>query len=123
MIDFELDKANGILRVRPESPLEKNDFATLAKAVDPEIATSGDLAGLIIDAPHFPGWDGFGALVTHMKFVHDHHEHVKKIAVVTDSHLGDFAEHLVSHFISAKIRQFPAGQVEQAEHWVIGDAG
>jgi hypothetical protein len=39
-----------------------------------------------------------------------HREHVKKIAVVTDSHLGDFAEHLVSHFISAEVRQFPAGQ-------------
>ncbi len=67
-----------------------------------------------------PGWDSFGALVTHMRFVHDHHAHVKKIAVVTDSHIGDFAEHLVSHFVAAEIRQFPAGQLEQARHWIIG---
>jgi hypothetical protein len=120
MIDYELDKANRILRVRPESSLDKNDFAELAKAVDPEIETSGDLAGLIIDAPHFPGWDSFGSVVTHIRFVHDHHEHVKKIAVVTDSHLGDFAERLVSHFVSAEIRQFPAGQIEQAQHWIVG---
>jgi hypothetical protein len=120
MIDYELDKANRILRVRPESSLDKNDFAELAKAVDPEIETSGDLAGLIIDAPHFPGWDSFGSVVTHIRFVHDHHEHVKKIAVVTDSHLGDFAERLVSHFVSAEIRQFPAGQIEQAQHWFVG---
>jgi hypothetical protein len=123
MIDFEFDTATRILRVHPQTSLDKSDFVALAKAVDPEIATSGDLAGLIIDAPHFPGWDGFGALVTHMKFVHDHHEHVKKIAVVTDSHLGDVAEHLVSHFVSAELRQFPAGQVEQAQHWITGDAG
>jgi hypothetical protein len=121
-IDYEFDKANRILSVRPESSLNKHDFAELAAAVDPEIATSGDLAGLIIDAPHFPGWGGFGAMVTHMKFVHDHHEHVKKIAVVTDSHLGDFAEHLVSHFISADIKQFPTGELVQARHWMIGDA-
>jgi hypothetical protein len=120
MIDYELDKANRILRVRPESSLDKNDFAELAKAVDPEIETSGDLAGLIIDAPHFPGWDSFGSVVTHIRFVHDHHEHVKKIAVVTDSHLGDFAERLVSHFVSAEIRQFPAGQIAQAQHWIVG---
>jgi SpoIIAA-like len=120
MIDYELDKANRILRVRPVSSLDKNDFAELAKAVDPEIETSGDLAGLIIDAPHFPGWDSFGSVVTHIRFVHDHHEHVKKIAVVTDSHLGDFAERLVSHFVSAEIRQFPAGQIEQAQHWIVG---
>ena len=55
MIDYELDKASRIVRVRPESPLDKNDFAELAKAVDPEINAGGDLAGLILDAPHFPG--------------------------------------------------------------------
>ena len=95
MIDYEFDKASRILRVHPESSLHKQDFIELAKAVDPEIEASGDLAGLIIDVAHFPGWDSFGAVVTHMRFVHDHHKHVKKIAVVTDSHLGDLAEHLV----------------------------
>lgn len=121
MIDYQLDKPHSILRVRPESSLDKSDFAELAKVVDPEIEAGGALAGLIIDAPRFPGWDSFGALVTHMKFVRDHHKHVKKIAVVTDSQLGDFAEHLGSHFIAADIRHFPAGQIEQAQNWIIGD--
>ena len=122
MIDFEFDQATRILRMTPESALEANDFSELAKTVDPEIRRGGDLAGLIIDAPHFPGWDGFGALVTHLRFVRDHHEHVKKIAVVTDSHLGDFAERLLSHFVSAEIRQFPAGQTEQARQWITAGA-
>ena len=52
MIDYELDKATRILRVRPESSLDKNDFAELAKAVDPEIETSGDLAGLTVEIKH-----------------------------------------------------------------------
>ena len=121
MIDYELDQAHSILRVRPESSLDKSDFAELAKVVDPKIEAGGALAGLIIDAPHFPGWDSFGALVTNIRFVREHHKHVKKIAVVTDSHLGDFAEHLASHFIAAEIRPFPGGQVEQARLWIIGD--
>lgn len=122
MIDYELDTARSILRVRPESSLEKSDFAELAKVVDPQIEAGGDLAGLIIDAPRFPGWDGFGALVTHIRFVRDHQKHVKKVAVVTDSHLGDVAEHLTSHFVTAEIRAFPGDQLEQARHWIIGDA-
>ena len=122
MIEYDLDKANSILMVRPESALDKSDFVELAKAIDPQIEAGGDLAGLIINAPAFPGWDSFGAMVTHFRFVRDHQKHVKKIAVVTDSHLGDFAEHLVSHFISAKIRQFPAGQVEQARQWINSDS-
>ena len=43
---------------------------------------------------------------------------VKKIAVVTDSYMGDLAEHLASHFISADIRHFPAGDVAEARSWI-----
>ena len=119
MLAYEFDSANSILLVKPESALEKNDFVQLAQAVDPQIEESGDLAGLIISASSFPGWDSFGALVTHFRFVRDHHKHVKKIAVVTDSHLADVAEHLGSHFVSAEIQHFPAGQVEQARQWIL----
>lgn len=120
MIDFELDEAHGIVRVWPSRPLSADDFGDLAMVVDAEIEAGGDLAGLIIEAPRFPGWDRFGAMVTHLRFVHDHHRHVKKIAVVTDSHLGDVAEKLVAHFISAEVRHFPAGQADQATDWILG---
>lgn len=119
MIEYDLDKEHSVLEVRPKSALDKADFAELAAAVDPHIEAHGDLAGLILNAPSFPGWDSFGAMVTHLRFVRDHQKHVKKIAVVTDSHLGDVAEHLTSHFVSAEVRHFPAGQVEQARQWVI----
>jgi hypothetical protein len=120
MIDYTLDAEHSILEVRPTAALDKEDFAGLAKAVDPHIEANGDLAGLIISAPSFPGWDSFGALVTHFRFVRDHHKHVKKVAVVTDSHLGDVAEHLASHFVSAQIRHFPAGEIDQARQWITG---
>ncbi|ORV85707.1 hypothetical protein AWC11_19585 [Mycobacterium interjectum] len=119
MIEYELDAEHNILLVQPESALDKNDFTELAKAVDPQIEANGDLAGLIISAPSFPGWDSFSAMVTHFRFVRDHQKHIKKVAVVTDSHLGDVAEHLGSHFVSATIQHFPAGQVEQARQWII----
>jgi len=119
MIEYDVDKEHSILEVRPKSALDKSDFVELAKAVDPQIEANGDLAGVIINAPSFPGWDSFGALVTHIRFVHDHHKHVKKVAVVTDSHVGDVAQHLGSHFVSAKIQHFPAEQIEQARQWII----
>lgn len=119
MIDYEFDTTHSILQVRPKSALESSDFVELAKAVDPKIEATGDLAGVVIDAPAFPGWDGFGALVTHFRFVRDHQKHVKKVAIVTDSHIGDIAEHLGSHFVSATIRHFPGDQVEQARQWII----
>ena len=120
MIDFNLDAKSAILTVRPQSALDKNDFVELAHAVDPEIEKHGDLSGLIIEAPRFPGWDSFGALVNHMRFVRDHHKHVKKIAVVTDSHMGDAAEHITSHFVAAEIKHFPAGGIDEARAWISG---
>ncbi|GAA2425010.1 SpoIIAA family protein [Mycolicibacterium llatzerense] len=120
MIDQQWDADNSILTIRPESPLSTSDFAALAQTVDPKIEQGSDLGGLIIDAPHFPGWDSFGAMVTHMRFVHDHHKHVKKIAIVTDSPMAGVAQHLVSHFIAAEIRPFPTGQVDHAKEWITG---
>lgn len=120
MIEFALDPRSAILTIRPQSALDGNDFVELARAVDPEIEIHGDLAGLIIDAPHFPGWDSFGALVTHMRFIRDHHAHVKKIAVVTDSPFGDAAEHIAAHFVAAEIRHFPADDLDAAKGWISG---
>lgn len=119
MINYTVDKTNAIVIVRPESSLDKQDFVELAKAVDPEIEAHDTLAGVILDAPEFPGWDSFGAMVTHFRFVRNHEKHVKKVAVVTDSRIGDLAAHLGAHFISAKVQHFPAGQVEQARKWIL----
>ena len=119
MIVYDLDTEHSILEVRPKSALDKADFVELAKAVDPQIEAHGDLAGHINSASSFPGWDSFGSMVTHFRFVREHHKHVKKIAVGTDSPLGDVAEHLTSHFVSAEIRHFPGGQLEQARQWIV----
>jgi len=120
MIHFHLDPATAILTVRPQAKLDTEDFTELAAAVDPQSDQHGDLAGLILEAAHFPGWDSVGSMLTHLKFVRDHQKHVKKVAVVTDSHLGDLAEHIGGHFVSAEIRHFPAGQADQARAWITG---
>lgn len=118
MLSHSLDTNSGILYLRPGTPLEKQDFENLAKEVDPLIEKRGSLAGILIEAPQFPGWENFGALAAHLRFVRDHHKHVKKIAVVTDSSLGAFAERIASHFVAATVRHFPAGQSAEAERWI-----
>ncbi len=119
MIEHTIDTVHSILYVRPKSALAKDDFLKLAKTVDPYIEKTGDLAGLIIDAPAFPGWETLGAMATHFRFVRDHHKHVKKIALVTDSAMGNVAEKLASHFVAAEIRHFPAGELEAAKQWIM----
>jgi len=119
MIEHELDRSNAILHVQPKSSLAPSDFEGLAKVVDPFIEEHGDLAGLIVETTGFPGWSSFEGMITHLRFVRDHHRHIRKVALVTDSSVGNLAEHVVSHFVSAEMKVFPAGQVEEARQWIL----
>ena len=119
MIDFTFEPETAILVLSPKSALAQSDFEQLAQCVDPFIENSGCLAGLIIDAPVFPGWDDFAAMAAHFQFVKDHHRQIKKVALVTDSALGNVAEHLASHFLAAEIKHFPAGETAAAKQWVL----
>jgi hypothetical protein len=118
MIEFNLDKQHGVLTIHPMGALQKADFERLTTAVDPYLEQEGHLAGVIIASPKFPGWENFGALVQHLRFVRDHHQRVEKVAMVTDSAMGNVAEHLAAHFVAAKVKHFPAGAIEAAQKWV-----
>jgi hypothetical protein len=118
MIEFDLDSAESILYARPTAALQAEDFVRIAAAVDPHIEATGSLAGLIVEASGFPGWDSLGAMVAHFRFVRDHHRRIRKVAIVTDAAVGDLAEKLASHFVAATIRHFPAGQREAARQWI-----
>jgi len=118
MLDYRLDTSRSILYLHPTSALQKEDFAKLAKSVDPHIEKRGDLAGIVLDLKVFPGWENLGAMAAHLKFVREHHQKVKRIAIVTDAKIGMLGEKLASHFVAATIKHFPAGEVGAAEKWV-----
>ena len=71
MIEYDLDTEHSILHVQPKSAIEQDDFVKIAKAVDPHIEATGGLAGLIIEAPAFPGWKSLGAMVNQFRFVRE----------------------------------------------------
>jgi hypothetical protein len=119
MIEHTFNPTTAILHIQPKSSLEQADFEQLAKTVNSYIAGTGDLAGIIVETPDFPGWSSFGAMAAHLRFVKEHHKHIRKIALVTDSALGNIAEHLVAHFVSAEIRQFPASEFAAARQWIL----
>ena len=73
MLTHELLRDEGILILRPQGPLQADDFTSLATVVDPYLEEHGKLRGIMVDAQSFPGWDSFAALVSHLEFVRDHH--------------------------------------------------
>src|SRR5687768_16666421 len=118
MIESTLDPDQSILYVRPKSALEKRDFVKLAEKVDPYIEAHGRLRGVMIEVTAFPGWESLGALMAHFRCVRDHHRRIERIAVVTDSPIGNLAEPLASHFVSAQIRHCATAEFETAKLWI-----
>ncbi len=119
MLNVELDKATGIATLRPEGALSENDFESAASIIDPYIEKSGKLKGIIISTKTFPGWKSFGSLIRHFKFVKEHHNKVSHVALITDSALGDFAEKIAEHFISAEIKHFAFDELSNAQSWIL----
>lgn len=118
MLHFELLSDRGLLVISPDGPLTSTDFEQLANEVDPFLASNGKLTGLMIHTKSFPGWDNFGALVSHLRFVADHHQRIERIAAVTDSGFLKIMPRLASHFVDAEIRHFDFEESDQAFEWL-----
>jgi hypothetical protein len=112
MLEFDMDLQNAVLTVRPKGPLAAEDFQEITSAVDTYLESGRDLAGMIVHAISFPGWKNFGGMTKHFRFVRDHHKHIKKVAIVSDSAIA-------GHFVRAKIMHFPYDDIDLAREWVM----
>ena len=119
MLTVNLNSLVGIAVLEPEGELSAEDFSAARKIIDPYIESAGKLKGIIIYVQSFPGWDSFAALISHFKFIKDHHNQVSHIALVTDSSVGGFAENIASHFVSAEIKSFSFSELDVAENWIL----
>jgi len=119
MLNVELDSAMEIAVLKPEGALSENDFDNAAKVIDPYLELHGGLKGLIISTRDFPGWESFGSLTKHIKFVKDHQKRLSRVALVTDSKIGNVAEKIAGHFVAAEIKHFPYDAFGQAKEWVL----
>lgn len=118
MLNVEINRQLKAALLTPDGQLTKEDFENAARKIDPFIAESGNLNGIIIYSEVFPGWDSFAGMLAHFKFVKDHHKYLKRVALVTDSRLGDFAEKIAVHFVKAEIRHFEYDDLPEAENWI-----
>jgi len=119
MPSVQIDKQNRIAILEPQGTLSQEDFESASNIIDPYIDEHGQLNGLIIHTQFFPGWDSFGALVSHLRFVKEHHKKIFRLAFSTNSKLGDSAKVIGNHFVSAEIMNFSFEEVDQAKKWII----
>ena len=104
--------------IEPLGPLSKDDFLEIARQIDPIIESDGYLDGLIIKTREFPGWEGLGDVIDHFRFVKNHHQVIKKIALVTDAKIGELVPSIVGHFVKAEVKHFDYDDYDSAVGWV-----
>ena len=121
MLTVQINAEKGIALLEPHGKLSKADFARAAKAIDPQIEEQGKLNGLVVRIEKFPGWDSFGALASHLRFVKGHHRKIARIALCTDSALGKVAPRVARHFVKAEIRAFRFAELDRAQAWAAGE--
>ena len=118
MLRFELLRDTGVLVVELRDALTAEDFQAISQTVDPFIRENGKLTGLLIDAPSFPGWESFAALIEHIRFVRDHHRKIDRVAAVTDSTMLAILPKIAGHFIHPEFKAFRRGDRAGALAWL-----
>jgi tRNA U38,U39,U40 pseudouridine synthase TruA len=121
MLKYELNRAESILIIMPGGPLESADFEKLVHDVDPYIEEKGELNGLMIYAKAFPGWDNFPGFLSHLRFVKNHYQKIKKIAAVTDGTFLSIMPQVADHFVQAEVRHFDYADKDAALNWLKAD--
>jgi len=117
-LSFELLEDEGIVVLEPRGELEAVDFERLSAEIDPYIGRTGALNGLMIVAEHFPGWDDLSALSSHLRFVRDHRDKIRRVAIVTNDRLVSALPRIASRFVEAEIRAFRMSERDEALLWV-----
>jgi hypothetical protein len=119
-LSFELIEDQSVLILQPRGELEAVDFERVSAELDPYLESAGELKGLVIVAEHFPGWDDFSALSSHLRFVRDHHRKIGRVAMVTSDRLVSAMPRIASRFVDAEVRAFPMSGRDEAVLWVGG---
>jgi hypothetical protein len=120
---IELSAHQNYWLIEPRGPLSRDDFAVIAKQIDPIIENNGRVDGLIIKTRNFPGWESLGDLIEHFRFVRDHHRAIDRVALVTDTPLAHIFPAIAGHFVSADVRQFDFDDYADAVTWMRSSGG
>jgi len=109
----------GILVIRPTKRLEEEDFAALAETIDPYLEQHGTLRGLMIQAERFPGWEGVEGMMSHIRFVKDHHKSIERVAVISDNPVLAVLPMLANKLLAqTTLKRFATDERDTALRWL-----
>ncbi len=118
MLSIVEDTNHNCFILEPTGKLTEKDFSQLTERFNKWVNETDSIPNIVVHTAEFPGWTDFASFIGHLSFIRDHHRMVDKIALVSDARVLDVAPKFAKHFLAARIRHFPADQLEKALNWV-----
>lgn len=119
MVNLNLNKDLGYAILSVNGPIAKKDIEELTQEVDHYLEDHDTLAGLIIKAKKFPGWENLDSFIKHIKFVKDHHQDIEKVGFISEDNILQKVPELANHFVNAELKQFGDGKMDEATEWIL----
>jgi hypothetical protein len=117
-IPHELSPEAGVLVMRPNKRIDKEDIESLDATVDAWLEVNGKLNSVVIHAARFPGWESLGSFFRHARLLRDRRSEVKRVAVVIDGTLPELASALAKRLVKAEVKHFAYDDYASAMDWV-----
>jgi hypothetical protein len=106
MLNYELDRAQSILIVKPVGPLESRDFEKLVGEVDPYISEKGQLNGLMSLRQILSGMGEFRSLPIAYEIRQEPSSENQKDRGRNRKWFSSIMPQVANHFVQAEIRHF-----------------
>jgi hypothetical protein len=116
MLNIQFD--GDVLGVQPDGPITREEIARLTRTADEYLGDHPKFAGVMVETRAFPGCASVGAFADYARFIADHHAHVRRLALVTDSALAPVAEFMANHVVGVQMRHYPFAEGAAAQAWL-----
>lgn len=105
--------------VPPSGALGEKDFESLASETDSVAESDRKLSGLLVRTKDFPGYEKPGDVIAHGELLQEQTKKVGKIALCTDSTVGDLLQVFGQLFTDAEVKKFSYDENDEAEKWLL----
>lgn len=101
-----------------DQDLTEDDLKSFRDAVDEYTKKAGHAPNLMIQSAKLPHFPSFKAFRDQAKFAYEKSKQINKVAIVTDSVLGDVVPTIADVLAKADIKHFKMAEEQSAMDWL-----
>jgi len=116
MIEKLRESAGNVIGFKLIGDITKADYEVLVPEVE-ALVQQGEKARLLLDMTEF-NWEKVEAWGADLKFGHDFHNKVEKMAIVGDKKWDQWLTNLAAPFYAREVKYYHSDDIERAWDWL-----